>query len=130
MEQCYDCEYRGDLVGSCHSCCNHPSIKKNPLGEIMGLLGSVGRVPVMTPENDLGIKGNAHGIRNGWFCWPYNFDPVWLENCNGFKQKGELNAQDTDSPESGRSKSCSQSSSKSQQVGSTSPPKAISRYGG
>jgi hypothetical protein len=20
----------------------------------------------------------------GWFVWPLNFDPVWLENCDGF----------------------------------------------
>jgi hypothetical protein len=40
---------------------------------------------------ELAIKGNDHGIRSGWFMWPVNFDPVWLENCNGFspKTKGE-----------------------------------------
>jgi hypothetical protein len=26
-------------------------------------------------------------MRNGWFCWPFNFDPVWLEACDGFKAK-------------------------------------------
>jgi len=30
------------------------------------------------------VKGNAHGIRNGWFLWPINFDPVWLDSCDGF----------------------------------------------
>ena len=123
---CYKCQYQGSCAGSAHLCCEHPSILKSSIGELFGILGSVGRVPVILPANTLGIKGNPHGIKNGWFCWPYNFDPVWLENCNGFKKKGEPDAQETNSPESGRSKSCSQSSSKSQQVGSTSPPKAIS----
>ncbi len=123
---CYECEHRGGCAGSAHSCCEHPSIEKSSFGELMGILGSVGRVGSGVPANELGIRGNAHGIRSGWFCWPYNFDPVWLENCNGFKKKGEHDAQETSSPENGRSNSCNQSSSKSQQVGSTSPPKAIS----
>ncbi len=32
----------------------------------------------------LHIRANDHGIRNGWFVWPVNFDPVWLEHCDGF----------------------------------------------
>lgn len=31
----------------------------------------------------LGIEGNPHGIASGWFNWPYNFDPTWLDNCDG-----------------------------------------------
>jgi hypothetical protein len=114
---CYECEYRGGCAGSASSCCEHPSIEKTSIGEIMGMLGSVGRVPTIIMENYLDIRGNAHGIRSGWFNWPYNFDPVWLENCNGFKKKGESDAQETDSPENGRSNSCNQSSSQSRQVG-------------
>lgn len=37
---------------------------------------------------ELGIKGNDYGIRRGWFFWPSNFDPVWLENRDGFSKKG------------------------------------------
>lgn len=40
------------------------------------------------------LPGDAHscckhpnGIKNGWFFWPLNFDPVWLENCDGFTAK-------------------------------------------
>jgi hypothetical protein len=32
----------------------------------------------------LGIQADRHGVRMGWFCWPDNFDPVWLLNCEGF----------------------------------------------
>ena len=35
----------------------------------------------------LNIKGAEQGIRGGWFMWPINFDPTWLENCDGYKQK-------------------------------------------
>ena len=110
---CYKCEYRGGCAGSAHSCCEHPSVEKNPIGELMGILGSVGRVPCTISPNNLGIKGNPHGIKRGWFNWPYNFDPTWLENCNGFKQKGESN-ENADSSENSSSKSCSQSNSKPQ----------------
>ena len=55
--------------------------------EILAILGSVGRGPpsVIRPSI-LGIKGDEHGIKCGWFNWPYNFDPVWLEACGGFEQ--------------------------------------------
>ena len=33
----------------------------------------------------LNIRAAARGIAGGWFVWPVNFDPVWLENCDGFQ---------------------------------------------
>lgn len=33
--------------------------------------------------------GNDIGIREGWFFWPLNFNPVWLISCNGFSDKKE-----------------------------------------
>jgi hypothetical protein len=35
----------------------------------------------------LKVKANQYGIDNGWFWFPWNFDPTWLEECSGFKQK-------------------------------------------
>jgi hypothetical protein len=61
---CYKCKFKGDLVWDAHSCCNNPKSAK-----------------------ELKIKGNEYGIRSGWFNFPTNFDPVWLENCNGFEEK-------------------------------------------
>ena len=57
---CYECEFRGTLAGDCHSKCTSPTAT---------------------------VTGNPHGIKKGWFCHPFNFDPVWLESCDGFKQK-------------------------------------------
>lgn len=34
----------------------------------------------------LAITANPHGVKNGWFSWPFNFDPVWLESCSGFER--------------------------------------------
>lgn len=54
---CYQCIHRGTIPADTHSCCANLSAK---------------------------VTGNAHGIRKGWFFWPLNFDPVWLDSCDGF----------------------------------------------
>ena len=56
---CYKCIYRGTVPGDCHSSC-----------------GNVDAV----------VEGDSYGKRSGWFVWPYNFDPVWLLQCSGFKE--------------------------------------------
>lgn len=60
---CYTCKYRGGVFYSCHSSCKHPNI------------------------SSLNIKGKEHGIKKGWFFFPSNFDPIWLENCDGYEAK-------------------------------------------
>lgn len=30
---------------------------------------------------------NPHGIKNGWALWPFNFAPVWINECMGFETK-------------------------------------------
>jgi hypothetical protein len=29
---------------------------------------------------DYQLKGNQHGIDNGWFSYPFDFDPIWILN--------------------------------------------------
>jgi hypothetical protein len=24
-------------------------------------------------------------MRNGWFAWPLDYDPIWLETCDAFE---------------------------------------------
>ena len=57
---CYNCKFRGELYGDCHSKCFNLSAK---------------------------VKGNEYGKEMGWFLWPLNFDPTWLEECDGFESK-------------------------------------------
>jgi len=88
---CYECKYRGDVPGSAHSCCNHPSLKAvrdKPGMEVAAIFASVGRLPPFFVDNpELNIKANPHGVKHGWFNFPFNFDPIWLENCDGFEKK-------------------------------------------
>ena len=60
---CYKCKHRGSVPGDRHSCCLHPR------------------------QFELEIQGHPHGIAKGWFIWPLNFDPIWLEACDGFEAK-------------------------------------------
>jgi len=89
---CYKCKHRGDNVGSAHSRCNHPKSglsSANPLEEAFAILGSVGRGPGAMRADGLvalNISANPHGVRHNWFQWPFDFDPVWLTNCEGFEE--------------------------------------------
>lgn len=83
---CYECEHRGSVPGSEHSCCNHPKTEsvKSPL---MGLAMALGGMRKPQLKTGLNVKGNDIGIRGGWFAHPYNFDPLWLMECDGFSPK-------------------------------------------
>jgi len=54
---CYRCVHRLDIPGDAHSRCNNHAAN---------------------------VTGSRHGIEHGWFMWPLNFDPVWLDFCDGF----------------------------------------------
>ena len=79
--KCYSCVYRRKSEWSAHSKCVFPGNKTD--------LVSIFSVDNKNFENaeKLGIVVNRTGIVNGWFNWPIDFDPVWLINCNGYKQK-------------------------------------------
>jgi len=91
---CYECIHRGTVPGSAHSCCNHPDTvdaRESSLGQLVGIIG--GGLPVPSRGwTTLKIAGNRHGARMGWFAWPLNFDPVWLERCDGFQSKSAIEA--------------------------------------
>jgi len=58
---CYECLHRRSIPGDCHSEC---------------------------ANTNANVTGNPHGRASGWFFWPFNFDPIWLESCDGFTKKG------------------------------------------
>lgn len=80
---CYQCKYRGAADFSAHSSCKHPKIGAEGILTPMFMMQGT-RSPL---EKRMNISYNRHGFNNGWFSWPINFDPVWLESCDGFEQK-------------------------------------------
>jgi hypothetical protein len=98
---CYKCKYRGKVPGSEHSKCNHPMCKalvEDTTLDLLATLGSVGRFqnPIVRtikyrhtyvfPIDGLFVKAHTHGVENGWFNFPFNFDPRWLIDCDGFTE--------------------------------------------
>ena len=86
--ECRTCAHRGPVPGSAHICCRHPKAQlgANPLSSVMAIFASVHRcAPQINIEGAvaLGVTANHHGIANGWFNWPDNFDPIWLRTCDG-----------------------------------------------
>lgn len=88
---CYTCKYRGSLPGDAHSCCRHPKLEgvtNDPIGGLIkSMCDDLTRIKINIVIVELKIKANPHGLRKGWFQYPFNFDPVWLENCNGYTPK-------------------------------------------
>lgn len=78
---CYTCAHRTNLAGDAHSSCNALGASGIPIS----LLFAMGRTEIRAGE--VHIRGNSHGVFSGWFCWPVNFDPVWLEICSLYKNK-------------------------------------------
>ena len=90
---CYKCTYRGKVPGDAHSRCNHPAFGKvndNPFAEMVAIFAGVGRCsPIQAKVDGIEVVGHPHGIKNGWFNHPFNFDPTWLLECSGFEEKEE-----------------------------------------
>jgi len=87
---CFDCNWRGRVPGSSHSQCNHPKNKEvlgDNTNQLLSIFASVGRVAPVSADTGLNVTGKQRGIEMGWFNWPFNFDPVWLESCDGFEEK-------------------------------------------
>ena len=98
-KKCHDCIHSRNITGDVHISCRHPVLDKlfdNPFAELITILGKRIGYGGMTLEaiksireinGTFEIEANEHGVNKGWFIWPFNFDPVWLENCNAFEEK-------------------------------------------
>lgn len=58
----------------CHQCANKYSVP--------------GNTHIGCSDPDRTVKGDPHGVHNGWFIYPILFDPVWMiTKCKNFKEK-------------------------------------------
>lgn len=56
--ECYYCTHKRSVPGNCHINCVKP---------------------------DANMTGDRHGIKEGWFMYPFLFDPVWKTSlCGNF----------------------------------------------
>lgn len=67
-KQCYGCAYKGQVPGSAHSQCKF----------------NFSKAGLKMPD------GDEHGKRNGWYYFPYNYDPTWMnEVCEARSEKAD-----------------------------------------
>ena len=90
------CVHEEDLPYNSHIKCVHPKVMEK-IGEILGesisALAGDGDIEVLPAlMKEMGVKGHPTGIRNSWFLWPVNFDPVWLVSCDCFEERKEEQA--------------------------------------
>lgn len=72
MSDCYKCVHRRSTPGDCHSRCVFSF-------EVAG-------IPQPT--------GARHGINEGWWIFPWSFDPIWMMgDCGGFTPRVDRNRQ-------------------------------------
>ena len=61
MLKCSTCKHKRSIPGDCHISCVKP---------------------------DPDMEGNLNGIKNGWFIYPVNFDPIWgIKDCANYEEK-------------------------------------------
>ncbi len=79
-DACYGCIHRRPLPGSAHSRCAKGvelAGGSAAVAELFGLFGA--GLDGLAAKH--GVVGTDHAKLRGWFAWPFNFDPVWLEAC-------------------------------------------------
>jgi len=83
---CWKCKWSREIPGDTHLRCVHPKTgidEDDALGQLLSLLGN--RTASMM-NTGLKVKINPHGLKNGWANHPFNFDPIWIEECEGFEE--------------------------------------------
>ena len=62
MLNCNKCMFKQNIPGDTHVSC------RRTLTKVIGI--------------------NQHGVSNGWFAFPFNFDPMWADGCDAYVPKG------------------------------------------
>lgn len=88
---CYKCKFRGNVIGSAHSCCNVIKSTNDEKSGALELLLASGQLQLTNDVDDPIVKLDPWGIKNGWAMWPLNFDPVWVNECGFFTEKEVVN---------------------------------------
>jgi hypothetical protein len=89
-ENCYQCIHRRNVPGDAHSRCAHPSVDSGGGDMMSGIMAMVeAMVGNKKVANPLNVRAHEHGVRMGWFMYPFNFDPAWMISCDGLTKKKE-----------------------------------------
>jgi len=87
--KCDKCLFQGTLENSRHSTCKHPEVKSiiNDSELLKILIDAISEgTPMIGLFNGFRIEREQQGIDGDWCLWPFNFDPIWIKECTGFKE--------------------------------------------
>ena len=88
---CENCVYRGNVPNSVHSSCRHPraleliSFSEDLFKHLKRLTNDLQLSPMYELDLKVNEEYREYAIENGWVTWPFNFDPRWITNCNGYE---------------------------------------------
>lgn len=88
---CLTCRYRGTVPNSRHSSCKHPRVN-DIIGDHDALQILLDRLVnnhvVANFYDDLQVEFDRAAIMEGYALFPFNFDPIWLKQCTGYREVG------------------------------------------
>jgi len=83
MSNCSTCKYKRNVPGDAHLSCEYPLLDKKNATVISMMSMTNPQAFNNTLLELFGFQASMHGIQSGWFMFPSNFDPNWIEgNCN------------------------------------------------
>lgn len=82
--ECRKCKHSRRIPGDAHLKCEHPFIDEDG-GSLFSVISSL-MGKNSNAMDKLNISLNSTGVDNGWAHWPVNFDPIWIDNCDGFEE--------------------------------------------
>ena len=60
---------------------------KTSCGSCKHIRSVSGNCHVLCSKVDITMTGKEHGIKNGWFAYPFNFDPIWrTSECASYEE--------------------------------------------
>lgn len=77
-QNCHNCEYKARIPGDTHISCEYPYFSAEDKHKYSLL--AIANPPMLNEllKQNFGFTGDMHGIRAGWFTFPINFDPTWM----------------------------------------------------
>lgn len=80
---CHTCKYKKNIPGDAHFQCAYPLMDAKTSSILS--LASIANPRAFNQEvkRMFGFTASEHGLQSGWFSFPSNFSPTWMEGeCN------------------------------------------------
>lgn len=78
-KNCYNCKFKCNIAGDTHISCNYPKLDQTQKFNISSLLLITPEQGIQLLKDNFGFSVSTHPIVSGWFNFPINFDPNWIE---------------------------------------------------